>query len=192
MFSGSILIRLKDGQEINYANKYLTSKTTIVDSTGLHILTGEPTFCYYFTNVDPDTFEQQTGKGKIKGDYDYLVGQLSGSGYLKFPEADATNHADIDELIRHNNDMPKSVNAIWKKKIKIADIVSIDVITKFISSPYSDREGAERLPRNHPDFQGTNDYAKLREEHQKTEHPFIEKYLEPGDLGKIKVNPNRD
>lgn len=167
MFAGYILIKLQNGDQIAYANKYLVAKSGD-DGEGNTKLAGEPGYCYYWTGRGDDKLANQTGPGKIIGDYDKIIGQwhLEQDDFLFFPEADAS-HGDIIDLIRHNNDFwLTNTDAQVQTRVKVGQISSIELITRWVYAPLEGREGSYVLPTDNPYFRGTNEYMEHKIEHR--------------------------
>jgi hypothetical protein len=168
MFAGSILIKLKNGDQINYVNKYLIKKTGD-DGAGNTKYEGEPCHTYMWTGRGNDKLSDQTGKGKIIGDYDYIINQfnIETEDYIMFPEINATTHGDTEDLIRHNNDFYlANTEATITTKIKAGNIASIELITRWIYSPFDNKEGSYVLPTDNPYFRGTTEYMDQKIAHK--------------------------
>ena len=169
MFRAKIIIQFKNGQILSYANKYLEEKTGTDNAGNVDVYNeqdevigqfdattplfkGYPELNYYYTGYGDDTYEDQTGKGKLKGDYDYLASQIGETGLVKFPEEDDT-HADTTELVRDG----------IKKQFNTADIVSVEINEDWVPFPYG-RESSYRVDktkRHFIDF-GEEKQTKLR------------------------------
>lgn len=181
MIRGEILITLKNGHCISYANKYLTEKTG-TDEVGMTTIYDAQTFepvmvddssyqedmstplfkgvdgeYYCYTGSGNDMYTNQTGLGKIKGDYEYLLAQVGvvGNDYLRFPEADST-HADTTDFIRETVRDVTSNETEFKEKILCSEIETITVNERWIEYPYG-REAGYMLPKDSLNFYGYNE-----------------------------------
>jgi hypothetical protein len=167
MFAGSILIKLQNGDQINYVNKYLVKKSGD-DGVGNTKFEGEPCHTYMWTGRGDDTLADQTDKGKIIGDYNWIMGQfnIESDDYIMFPELNAS-HGDTEDLVRHNNDFYlTNAEATISTKIKAGNIASIELITRWIYSPFDSKEGSYVLPTDNPYFRGSTEYMDHKIEHQ--------------------------
>lgn len=141
------------GKEIKVLNEN-GEEVTATEKTATPLFDGFPGANYYYTGAGNDTYDDQTRKGKIKGDYEYLSGQLgvAGNTYLRFPEADK-KHGDTTELIRKSSTVTNGEETLNKTKIKTDEIVSIKVVESWVSFPYG-RESGYNLSKNDPNFLG--------------------------------------
>lgn len=191
MIRGQILITLSDGQVVCYANKYLVKKTgtdeagtkEVLDTEGnvveerdvsTPLFEGYPEYNYYYTGSGNDTFEDQTGLGKIKGDFDYLTEQLGvvGNDLLRFPEADE-NHGDTFELIRLATSTVNGAPSYSKKKISTKEVVSITIKEDWVTFPYG-RESGYQLSKNSDNFMGFQESQDRKK--RKMRGPDFDKY----------------
>lgn len=177
MIRGQILITLRDGRVIEYANRFLAEKTgtdeagiqNVVDRYGreitgadgspltrdvsLPLFAGYPGASYCYTGFGNDTYEGQTGLGKIKGDFEKLKGQIGAAGNLKFPEADE-NHGDTEILERR-----KEGGAFSRQIISAADVVSVSIKEDWVRFPYGRLSGytTDQQDPNFLDFSETEE-----------------------------------
>lgn len=189
MIRGQIIITLTDGQIISYANKYLTAKTGTdnagtapvigpdgnqilkADGTGMTkdistpLFAGFPEYSYYYTGAGEDKFEDQTGLGKIKGDFDYLVDQLgvAGNTLLRFPEADA-DHGDTTELVRKSTSTVSGigVDSNMRAQVLTEEVVSIKIKEDWVNYPKG-RESGYQLSKQSPNFLGFQETKERKE-----------------------------
>lgn len=171
MIKGQIVIKLSDGSNIIYANKYLAKKEGDDGAKPEPNLkfAGYPEFSYYYTGFGDDTYELQTGEGKIKGDYDFLTSQIdvAGNEYLKFPESEdgkATNAKETatDTLVRSTTSTINSGVTKRRTKVYINEIVSINVKEEWVNFPYG-RESGYNLPKSDPNFYGFQETKERKE-----------------------------
>lgn len=165
MISATILIKLIDGSVYSYANKYLVEKTGYdgyINPTPL--FKGYDSKSYYYTNLGNDKYEDQTGLGKIKGDFEYLENQIlaGGEDFILFPEADE-DHNGTSTLVRKNNNSINGGKNFNREKIKANSVISIEVQETFVDYPYG-RESGYNLPKDDPNFRGFNEYAEITKE----------------------------
>lgn len=115
---------------------------------------GNPGYNYYYTGAGNDKFENQTGLGKIKGDFEHLSEQLGvvGNDLLRFPEADE-DHNDTFEIIRHTTSTVNGVPSYSRKKIAMKEVVSITIKEDWVNFPYG-RESGYQLSKDSPNFMG--------------------------------------
>lgn len=163
MVRANILIQLKSGRVISYANKYIRAKKgsdAFEVVSILDVQTLEPIFdkklgylrqktntqkfkgkncCYYcYTGKGNDTYEKQSQPGFVKYDYEFLLNQLDvvGKEFLEFPEKNEgyyVSYEGVDELVREKGD-----GSIIREKIRISQIESITVNEAIIDHPFYD------------------------------------------------------
>ena len=99
MFRAQIIIQFTNGQILSYANKDLAEKEG-TDEAGTQpiydrednvignadvttpLFKGYPEYNYYYTGYGNDTFDDQTGSGKVKGDFEFIKGQIDYQNYM--------------------------------------------------------------------------------------------------------------
>lgn len=163
MFRAQIIIQFTNGQVLSYANKDLAEKEG-TDEAGTQpiydrednvignadvttpLFKGYPEYNYYYTGYGNDTFDDQTGTGKVKGDFEFIKGQIGGSGLLKFPENGQTT------LLERNG---------IKKSFSAADIVSVEIKEDWVPFPYG-RESSYRLDKHKKHFLDCNESAQRK------------------------------
>lgn len=177
MIRGQIIITFKDGRSVEYANRFLAEKTgtdeagiqNVVDRYGreiegadgkpltrdvsLPLFAGYPGASYYYTGFGNDTYDKQTGPGKIKGDYEKLLAQIGGAGKLKFPEADE-NHGDTEILERRLEG-----GGFSRRSFNAADVVSVSIKEDWVRFPYGRLSGytTDQQDPNFLDFNETEE-----------------------------------
>lgn len=124
---------------------------------------GFPEFNYYYTGYGDDTYDDQTGVGKIKGDYEYLVSQLGvvGNDCLRFPEADE-NHGDTTELIRKTTSTVNGVETYSREQIAAKEVISIKIKEDWVNFPYG-RESGYNLSKMSPNFMGFRESFEIKQ-----------------------------
>lgn len=111
MIKARIILTLINGERITYVNE-ITQDTLGINSQ-----------YYGYENSETDTFEDQTGNGKIKGDLDSILDQLGNTGLLIFPE-----NGNTASLGRKNNTQSLAQISKIRKYILIQHIVSVEVV----------------------------------------------------------------
>lgn len=111
---GYIEIRLENGDVVTYVN------STVQDTLGKNGL------FYSYSNESGDEYINQTGAGKLKGDYDTLVAQIGGTGAITWPEGGT-------ELIRKNTNNSVAANSKVIRTVSAAKVVSMVVIEQEIN-----------------------------------------------------------
>ena len=109
-----IEIKLDDNEIIKYVN------STVQDELGKSDL------YYSYSNEDGHKFEDQTGPGKAKGDYDTLTAQLGGTGLLTWPEGGTT-------LIRKNTSNSVAASSRIIRTVPVNKVTSINLIEKEVN-----------------------------------------------------------
>lgn len=188
MVRGEILITLKDGSVVSYANKFLADKDiTLTDEAGTQkvldrfgqpvldekgeevtvdistpLFKGYDEVSYYYTGAGNDTFEDQTGLGKIKGDYEYLTQQLGvvGNDVLRFPEA-SEEHDDTKELVRKVTSTVNGVPTFSRKQIATEAVASISIRETWVNYPFG-RESGYQLSKASNNFMGFNESEMIK------------------------------
>lgn len=153
MFRAQIIIQFKNGQIFSYANKELAEKTGD-DGAGVQpiydindevvgeadvttpLFKGYPEYNYYYTGYGNDTYDDQTGTGKVKGDFEFIKNQIGGTGLLKFPEDSQTTIIERSGI---------------KKSFKAEDIVSVEIREDWVPFPYG-RESSYRIDKTKKHF----------------------------------------
>lgn len=158
MIKAEIILTFKSGQKMSYANKFLAEKTGD-DGAGNLLHKGIDGYAYYYTGAGSDTYDAQTGLGKVKGDFDFFVKQINGTGLLNFPEADSA-HASTTEYVRKGDITDKPFNRI---SINASELAAVEVKETWTTYPVSEnRESGYRLPKDSVNFAGfrESDYIK--------------------------------
>lgn len=133
MIAAKIIIETQDGCQYSYVNKYLTAKSGN-DGEGHTLFAGIPEDLYYYTGAGTDTYANQTGLGKAKGDYDHIKEKAdSRTGLIGFPEADST-HADTYELIR-THDFKDAISND-RGSINAADVKMVKLVEREVEYPF--------------------------------------------------------
>lgn len=150
MIKGEIILTFASGQKMSYANKYLVDKEGD-DGEGNLLHKGVDGYAYYYTGAGSDTFDDQTGLGKIKGDYEFFVNQINGSALLQFPEKD-DSHASTTEYLRKGDITNRPINKI---SIHASQLQAVEVKETWVTYPESiNRESGYRLPKDSENFAG--------------------------------------
>lgn len=161
MIKGNIILTFKNGNILQYANKFLVEKTGNDGYTkdnkdmSTPLVSGIPGVCYYYTGLGNDEYKDQTGLGKILGDYNYFVEQIGKSGKLKFPEANK-NHGDIEEIERDSQYIGINSQLTKSRYTGLAsELVSVSVQEEWVSFPDSNnRESGYTFPKSSDNFRG--------------------------------------
>lgn len=155
MIRASIVLTFKSGQKISYANKNLVEKTGD-DGAGNLKHKGVDTYYYCYTGSGDDKYENQTGKGKCKGDYEFFKSQIGGNGLLKFPE-----DSDTTELVRKRDITEKPLD---KFSIAASELVGVAVKETWARFPEGDnRESGFMLPRDSNSFSGFRETEDIKD-----------------------------
>lgn len=155
MIRASITLTFKSGQKFSYANKNLVDKSGD-DGEGNLKHKGRDCFFYAYTGCGDDTFDDQTGKGKCKGDYEFLKGQIGGSGLLKFPE-----DGDTTELVRKRDITDKPLDRF---SIAASELVAVAVKEVWARYPETDnRESGYMLPKDSANFAGFRETEDIKD-----------------------------
>ena len=135
----------------------------VVRDVSTPLFEGFPEYNYYYTGAGNDKYENQTGLGKIKGDFEYLTEQLGvvGNDLLRFPEADE-NHGDVFELIRASTSTVNGVPSYSKKKVANKEVVSITIKEDCVTFPYG-RESGYQLSKESDNFMGFQESKDRKE-----------------------------
>lgn len=153
MIRANIALCFDTGQTVYYANKKLVEKTGD-DGAGSLKHQGRNGFFYAYTGSGDDTYADQTGKGKIKGDFEFFRGQIGGSGLLKFPE-----DGDTTELVRNESTTSKTFNRF---SISASHLVSVTINEVWGRFPETDnRESGYMLPKDSRDFKGFQETKEI-------------------------------
>lgn len=149
---GNPIMVVKDGEEVQ-----------LEEDVSTPLFDGFSEFNYYYTGYGNDTFDKQTGLGKIKGDYEYLVNQLGvvGNDCLRFPEADE-EHGDTTELIRKTTSTVNGVETYSREQIAAKEVISIKIKEDWVNFPYG-RESGYNLSKMSPNFMGFRESYEIKQ-----------------------------
>ena len=115
MIRAFIQINLSTGGSITYVNQ------TVADSNGLD---GK---YYGYTNEPGDKYEDQTGAGKIRGDFEAIRADIIGAGqWLELP-------GETISFTRKNRDQSKKTESRVLTSFLKDKIVSVSVVEKELS-----------------------------------------------------------
>ncbi|MFW6281351.1 MAG: hypothetical protein ACOC1O_00975 [bacterium] len=109
MIKARILISLTNGKEYVYVNP------TVTDSNGVNEK------YYAYTNEDGDKYANQTGAGKVAGDYATILTNAETAGWLVFPDGGTL-------ITVKNREQPNSSKALIRTSIKTEQISDITVV----------------------------------------------------------------
>lgn len=109
-----IELKLENNETVKYVNS--TTQDTM-GKNGLY---------YSYSNEAGDTFDNQTGPGKAKGDYDNLVAQIKGSGLITWPEGGT-------ELVRPNNTNSNAAKSKTRRVISATTLVAVSLIEQEVN-----------------------------------------------------------
>ena len=187
MIRAEIILTFKSGQKMGYANLYLENKSGDDGADNLKHK-GKDGYYYCYTGSGDDTYDDQTGLGKIKGDYEFFVAQIGGTGLLNFPEGDSS-HSSTTEYVRKGDITKKPFDRFT---ISATELVGVAIDEKWARYPETDnRESGYMLPKDSEDFAGfrETDYITDRgpdfDEYKTYDDGFI-----PNPILKIKDDGN--
>lgn len=137
---------------------------------------GYPEYNYYYTGNGDDKFEDQTGAGKIKNDYEFLASQLGvvGNDILRFPETDdgaveytgGVATGGTTELIRKVTSTVNGVPSYSRKQVSMKEVLSITIKEDWVTFPYG-RESGYQLSKESDNFMGFHEYEDRKKRHMR-------------------------